>query len=106
MRPNDSAAPSDANALQPEAPPAIPDVQSRALLPHHREHLHGSGLSDETILRRGYWSCDAVAGRTLLNWPPTMRGDASGLVIPYPNVPGYAKVRTDRPRARLCERAP
>lgn len=29
-----------------------------------------------------------------------MRGDASGLVIPYSNVEGYVKIRTDHPRAR------
>src|SRR5882672_6821344 len=78
--------------------------RTKSLLPHHRDHLHASGMTDETIGRRGYWSCDDPTGRALLHWPTEMQGDASGLVIPYPNVPGYVKIRTDHPRLRTRTR--
>ncbi len=97
---NSSTAATPTETFQPEPHHASYAQGAGALLPHHREHLHGSGLSDETIRRRGYRSCDDATGRKLLNWPPEMRGDTSGLVIPYRNVPGYVKVRTDHPRSR------
>lgn len=61
--------------------------------------IPGSGLSEKTIKAAGiFWSGDA-ANRERLGWPENRPGSAAGIVIPYLNVPGYAKVRFDDPPA-------
>jgi len=72
------------------------------LLPHHREHLHQSALTDATIERHGFYSCDdphRIA--RILNWQRPAASLGKCLVMPFtrrdgsPN--GFAMVRPDNP---------
>lgn len=90
---NRPSAPSSTPPL--EGPPANDD---RELASRHIEHLKKSGLTDETIAALGFDTVDTGAARKVLGWPDDKKGDPAGLLIPYPNVPGYAKVRPDSPR--------
>ncbi|WP_041450404.1 DUF3854 domain-containing protein [Anaeromyxobacter dehalogenans] len=97
------------NEVSP-SPTSTPDSTSndaaarpKTLSERHCQHLVDSGLTAETIARRGFYSCSDAEGRKILNWSERVRGNASGLVIPYPNVPGYAKIRPDSPRLRSGE---
>lgn len=72
----------------------------RHLLPHHREHLKASGLTDATIDASGCWSVtDAAAARHLLGWRPEGAAPSvPALVIPYPDTEDYARLRPDAAR--------
>jgi len=72
------------------------------LLAHHREHLHQSALTDVTIERHGFYSCDdphRIA--RILNWQRPAASLGKCLVMPFtrrdgsPN--GFAMVRPDNP---------
>ena len=85
-----------------EQDPTTGDHQpgSRTLAPEDREHLRASGLNDATIEALGFWTCTNEEGRELLGWSEAMPGDASGMVIPYPDQPSYSKVRPHKPRLK------
>jgi hypothetical protein len=64
------------------------------LVPSHRDELHGSGLTDETIGIAGFYSAPAAALRDLLGYGVP----SGGWVIPYAsNGAGpYARAKLDR----------
>lgn len=66
------------------------------LLDHHKEHLHTSGLSDETIEAMGCESVSADQVPRILNWP--RQWSSGGIVFWYPGVPDYCQIRFDEPQ--------
>jgi AAA domain/Domain of unknown function (DUF3854) len=63
----------------------------------HRQDLHGSGLSDETMIIAGIYSAPEPEVRALLGY-----GAGPGMVFPFPSLDGagftdYAIVKPDRP---------
>lgn len=75
----------------------------RSLLPHHREELRKSGLTDATIDATGIYSeTDPVEIARLLNWSRPVRNCGAALVFPFFNLDGtpsgFARVKLDKPR--------
>ena len=67
------------------------------LLPHHLAELRRSGLSEETILRAGFFSAPEAQVREILGY-----GCGAGMVIPYYDLlnnggPVLYRVRLDKP---------
>src|SRR5262249_25822932 len=80
-----------------------PDDGQEPLLPHHRDELRQSGLSDATVAAAHAHSLtDPVEIARRLNWRKPAKGLGACLVLPYldlagaPN--GYATLKPDRPR--------
>ena len=78
-------------------------VEVKTLLPHHREHLRLSGLTDQTIKADGYYSeTNPVTIGRLLNWSRAASSLGSCLVVRFRHSDGsfngFARVRPDRPR--------
>jgi putative DNA primase/helicase len=75
----------------------------RELCPGHREELHASGLTDETIARAGIYSeADQRKLQHLLGWqkPPKM---GAAIVYAYHSpdgANGYVRIKPDIPRKR------
>lgn len=66
------------------------------LSPEHREALkRESGLSDEMIDKLGWYSVTKEEAAKLLGKSDVPSG---GIAIPYPNVPGFVRIRYDTPR--------
>ena len=78
------------------------------LLQHHLAHLHGSGLTDETIAAAGIYSVtDPTEAGTLVNWKGP--APAPAIAFPYLALGGQAVgtvLRPDVPHAREDGRAP
>lgn len=77
--------------------------KKRALSDAHREHLRGSGLTDESIDAGGFYTeRDRAEIAGLLNWRSWPRGRGDVLVIPFylpgSSEPFFARVRPDQPR--------
>lgn len=69
----------------------------------HRDELHASGLSGETIEASGIFSDDGKRIREILGDPPkSLRGWGSGMVIPFRSCgkiePDFWRVKLDHPR--------
>jgi putative DNA primase/helicase len=73
------------------------------LLPSHREHLHKSGLTDETIAAAGVYSIvDPTEAARLLNWEGD-NGPAPAIALPVFGINGeivQTVLRPDSPRVR------
>ncbi|MCG2684363.1 MAG: DUF3854 domain-containing protein [Planctomycetales bacterium] len=74
------------------------------LLPHHRTHLHLSGLSDASIADAGFYSeTDPAAVMRLLRWQRPAVELGACLILPFfhgdGSRNGFARIRPDRPRA-------
>lgn len=94
----------DADELECEEPKARDWTDENDVVPGPKDRqitaISGSGLSAKTIQVAGiFWSTDEQ-NRARLGWPDNRPGNAAGIVIPYPNVPGYLKVRLDEPPAQ------
>lgn len=90
---------SSSGSTEPVADVGTPlEVRSTRLAEKHLHQLRASGLTDKTIEALGFATIDSVAAREVLRWSAERPGDPSGLLIPYPTVSGYAKVRPDVPR--------
>jgi hypothetical protein len=73
------------------------------LAPNHLVNLRASGLSDEQILKCGFWTeMDAKAIAGFLNWKRSAKSLGPCLCIPFPNSDGsdtgYVRVKPDTPR--------
>ena len=89
--PGDGAEPAvlpDANEVQQ----IIDSLRRTPLAENHLADLRASGLSDETIRAAGLCSAPAAATR-LLGFH-----DSPALVFPYPEHPGYIRIKPDQPR--------
>jgi putative DNA primase/helicase len=71
---------------------------------HHREHLHASGISDDTIKAAGlYTEHKPAALAALLGWQRPAKKIAPALIFPFKSADGangYCRARPDRPRIR------
>lgn len=77
--------------------------KKRALSDAHREHLRGSGLTDESIDAGGFYTeRDRTEIAGLLNWRSWPRGRGDVLAIPFflpgSSEPYFHRVRPDQPR--------
>lgn len=83
---------------------AISPAVGCRLLPHHRENLRASGLTDETISSSEIFSSsDATEIADLLGWSSPAINLGPSLIIPFFNLDGsrseFCRIRPDSPRA-------
>ena len=85
---------------QPHDDHTLDRLGAATLLPHHREHLARSGLSDATIEAANLFSVtDSGQARELLNWRNGGDGPpVPAIAFPYWVPEGYARLRPDQPR--------
>ncbi len=78
------------------------DCQAVSLDDRHRDELHASGLTCETIARSGIYSTENAAIREILGWQPKVCDWGRGMVIPFLQGNGqapFARVKLDFPRS-------
>ncbi len=82
--------------------PAEKASNRHSLLPHHRQQLLDSGLTDETIEGAGVYSvCNQDEMRRILQRKNVSTEQLPALAFPYPSTSGemsYTRVKPDKPR--------
>ena len=77
-------------------------MTTRVLNERHRDELHASGISDETIASAGIYSTADAEIHNLLGWQPKNHHWGDGYALPFPAPNGerneYCRVKLDYPR--------